>query len=113
MPHWLMPLSYVANNRSWRGAGGGVEAPTPPPPDLPRIGLHDELFMRRRALLAEVARLARDVGAAIRAAREINLPVEPGTAAARQTLVAWAHLLEGLLGTDHTGPSSRGGKEVG
>jgi hypothetical protein len=69
--------------------------------------------VRRRALLADVVRLAREIGAAIRAARELNLPVEPGTAAARQTLVAWAHLLEGLLGTDHTGPSSGGGKEVG
>jgi hypothetical protein len=69
--------------------------------------------MRRRALLADVARLAREVGAAARAARGLNLPVEPGTAAARQTLVEWTHLLEGLLGTDHTGPSSRGGKEVG
>ena len=101
-----MPLSYVANNRIRPGAGGGVGAPTPPPPDLPSRELHDELFVRRRALLADVARLAREeVGAATRAARELNLPVEPGTAAARQTLVAWAHLLEGLLGTDHTGPS--------
>jgi hypothetical protein len=106
-----MPLSYVANHRDRPGAGGGVEASTPPPPDLPP--LHDELFVKRRALLADVTRLASEVGAAARVAREVNLPVEPGTGAARRTLVAWAHLLEGLLGADHTGPSLPGGEEVG
>jgi len=57
----------------------------------------DEIALRRRALLADVARLAGGVGAAVREARAVNLPVQPGVSQAREALVAWAHLLEELL----------------
>lgn len=65
----------------------------------------DEVALRRRALLAEVARLAGGVGAAIREARAVNLPTVPGISEAREALVAWAHLLDELL-AQPTGPDA-------
>ena len=52
---------------------------------------------RRRALAAEVARLAEAVGAAILEARAVNLPVEPGAREARDVLRRWAAMLGELL----------------
>ena len=38
--------------------------------------------------------LATGVGLAIRTARALHLPVEPGVAAGRDALILWAHLLD-------------------
>jgi hypothetical protein len=56
-----------------------------------------DIALQRRALLAEVTRLASGVGAAIREARAVNLPTVPGISEAREALVAWAHLMHELL----------------
>jgi hypothetical protein len=48
----------------------------------------------RRLLRAQVADLAAGVGLAIRTARRLNLPVEPGVREGREALVRWAELLE-------------------
>ena len=93
-------------DRRAAGAGGEVErAPPPPAHPKPQPAMLDEIGLRRRALLAEVARLASGVGAAIREARAVNLPAVPGISEARETLVAWAHLLEELLAPP-TGPDA-------
>jgi hypothetical protein len=47
----------------------------------------------RRLLRAQVADLATGVGLAIRTARGLNLPVEPGVSDGREALVRWADLL--------------------
>jgi len=80
------------------GTDGEVErAPSPPVRPQPAPVMLDEIALRRRALLAEVTRLAGGLGAAVREARTVNLPVQPGISEAREALVAWAHLLEELL----------------
>ena len=87
-------------------AGGEVErAPSPPAHPRPQLAMIDELSLRRRALLAEVTRLAGGVGAALREARAVNLPTVPGVSEAGEALVAWAHLLEELL-TPPAGPDA-------
>jgi hypothetical protein len=48
----------------------------------------------RRLLRAQVADLATGVGLAIRTARGLNLPVEPGVRAGRDALIRWVRLLE-------------------
>jgi hypothetical protein len=48
----------------------------------------------RRLLRAQVADLATGVGLAIRTARGLNLPVEPGVREGREALTRWAALLE-------------------
>jgi hypothetical protein len=53
----------------------------------------EDVPARRRLLHDEVARLAWDLGRAVREARELNLPVEPGVRDAREALVRWAALL--------------------
>jgi hypothetical protein len=50
----------------------------------------------RRLLRAQVADLATGVGLAIRTARGLNLPVEPGVREGRDALIRWARLLEEL-----------------
>jgi hypothetical protein len=52
---------------------------------------------RRQALVVEVGRLARGVGAAMREARALYLPVEPGVDEAREALVRWAALLQHVI----------------
>ena len=47
----------------------------------------------RRLLVAQVRDLATGVGLAIRSARALNLPVEPGVSEGREALVRWADLL--------------------
>jgi hypothetical protein len=49
----------------------------------------------RRLLVAQVRDLATGVGLAIRSARALNLPVEPGVSEGREALVRWADLLGG------------------
>jgi hypothetical protein len=51
----------------------------------------------RRLLAAQVVDLATGVGLAIRTARRLNVPVEPGVADGRDALVRWAVLLEEVL----------------
>jgi hypothetical protein len=88
-----------------RGGGAVERAPSPPAHPRPQPALIDEISLRRRALLAEVTRLASGVGAAIREARAVNLPTVSGISEAREALVAWAHLLEELL-TPPAGPDA-------
>ena len=45
----------------------------------------------RRLLVAQVRDLA------IRTARALHLPVEPGVAAGRDALILWAHLLDDVV----------------
>jgi hypothetical protein len=51
----------------------------------------------RRLLRAQVADLATGVGLAVRTARRLNLPVEPGISEGREALVRWAQLLQDLI----------------
>jgi hypothetical protein len=51
----------------------------------------------RRLLVAQVHDLATGVGLAIRTARALHMPVEPGVAAGRDALNLWAHLLEEVI----------------
>ena len=51
----------------------------------------------RRLLVAQVRDLATGVGLAIRTARALHLPVEPGVAAGRDALILWAHLLDDVV----------------
>ena len=51
----------------------------------------------RRLLRAQVADLASGVCLAIRTARRLNLPVEPGVSEGREALVRWAALLQDLI----------------
>jgi hypothetical protein len=53
----------------------------------------EELPARRRALRDLVTQLAWDLGRAVREARELNLPVEPGVREAREAVARWAILL--------------------
>ena len=48
----------------------------------------------RRLLRAQVADLATGVGLALRTARGLNLPVEPGVREGRDALIRWTRLLE-------------------
>ena len=57
----------------------------------------DDPTAARRLLRGQVADLATGVGLAIRAARSLNLPVEPGVREGRDALVRWAVLLEELI----------------
>ena len=57
----------------------------------------DDPTAARRLLRAQVTDLATGVGLAIRTARRLNLPVEPGVSEGREALVRWAVLLEELL----------------
>jgi hypothetical protein len=57
----------------------------------------DDPTAARRLLRGQVSDLATDVGLAIRTARRLNLPVEPGVREGRDALVRWAVLLEELL----------------
>jgi hypothetical protein len=52
---------------------------------------------RRRTLHEDVTRLAWDLGRAVREARELNLPVEPGIREAREALARWVTLLGRVL----------------
>jgi hypothetical protein len=52
---------------------------------------------QRRVLLDQVADLATGVGLAIRTARRLNVPVEPGVSEGRTALVRWVALIEDLL----------------
>jgi hypothetical protein len=52
---------------------------------------------RRRALRADVGRLAAELGRAVVEAETLNLPVEPGIRAGRDALVRWAVLLEDVI----------------
>jgi hypothetical protein len=54
----------------------------------------DDPTAARRLLRAQVADLATGVGLAIRTARRLNLPVEPGVSDGREALVRWAQLLQ-------------------
>jgi hypothetical protein len=52
----------------------------------------------RRLLRAQVADLANGVGLAIRTARRLNVPVEPGVSDGRVALTRWVTLIDELLG---------------
>ena len=52
---------------------------------------------RRRALRAEVDRLAYALAGAVREAYLLNLPVEPGVREGHDALVRWATLLDEVL----------------
>jgi hypothetical protein len=52
---------------------------------------------QRQQFLADVRELATGVGLAIRTARRLNLPVEPGVSEGRAALVRWAVLLEDVI----------------
>jgi hypothetical protein len=54
----------------------------------------DDLAAVRRLLHAQVGDLASGVGLAIRTARRLNLPLEPGVSEGREALVRWAELLQ-------------------
>jgi hypothetical protein len=56
----------------------------------------DDRTAARRLLRAQVADLATGVGLAIRTARRLNLPVEPGVREGREALGRWAELLQDL-----------------
>jgi hypothetical protein len=51
----------------------------------------------RRLLVAQVRDLATGVGLAIRTARALNLPVEPGVAEAHDKLILLAHVLKDVV----------------
>ena len=51
----------------------------------------------RRLLRAQVADLATGVGLAMRTARRLNVPVEPGVSEGRTALVRWVALIDDLL----------------
>ena len=57
----------------------------------------DDTIRRRRVLLVDVTRAAREVSRLVHEARDLNLPVEPGIRQGRDALVRWAVLLEELL----------------
>ena len=57
----------------------------------------DDPTAARRLLRAQIADLATGVGLAIRTARNLNLPVEPGIREGRKALVRWAQLLQDLI----------------
>lgn len=52
---------------------------------------------RRRTLHDKVTRLAWDLGQAVREARELNLPVEPGVREGRVALARWVALLRRVI----------------
>jgi hypothetical protein len=52
---------------------------------------------RRRVLVADVTRLAWDLGRAVREAHTLNLPVEPGVREGREALARWAVLLGQII----------------
>jgi hypothetical protein len=56
-----------------------------------------DLAAARRLLVAQVRDLATGVGLAIRTARALHLPVEPGVPAGRDALILWAHLLDDVV----------------
>jgi hypothetical protein len=56
-----------------------------------------DLTARRRALRDQVTIMAWDLGRAVREARTLNLPVEPGVREGRDALTHWAALLGELL----------------
>ena len=58
---------------------------------------HDDISAQRRALLDQVRDLATGVGLAVRAARRLNLPVEPGVTDGGLALGRWVELLESVL----------------
>jgi hypothetical protein len=51
----------------------------------------------RRLLRAQVSDLANGLGLAIRTARRLNVPVEPGVSEGRSALVRWVALIDDLL----------------
>ena len=51
----------------------------------------------RRLLAAQVRDLATGVGLAIRTARALGLPVEPGVREGRNALILWAHQLDDVM----------------
>jgi hypothetical protein len=57
----------------------------------------EDVTARRRALRDLVTRLAWDTGRAVREARELNLPVEPGVREGREALGRWAVLLQQVI----------------
>jgi hypothetical protein len=57
----------------------------------------EDLPARRRALRDEVTRLAWDLGRAVREARALNLPVEPGVREGREALARWAAMLQQVI----------------
>jgi hypothetical protein len=54
----------------------------------------DDPTAARRLLSAQVSDLATGVGLAVRTARNLNLPVEPGVREGRDALARWAQLLQ-------------------
>jgi hypothetical protein len=57
----------------------------------------EDIPARRRALRDEVTRLAWDLGRAVREARALNLPVEPGVREGREALARWAAMLQQVI----------------
>jgi hypothetical protein len=54
-------------------------------------------YRRPAAAGSQVRDLATGVGLAIRTARALHLPVEPGVPAGRDALILWAHLLDDVV----------------
>jgi hypothetical protein len=57
----------------------------------------ENVTRRRHVLLVDVTQAASEVSRLVHAARELNLPVEPGVREGRDALVRWAVLLDELL----------------
>jgi hypothetical protein len=57
----------------------------------------DDIGAQRRALLGQVRDLATGVALAVRAARTLHLPVEPGVTDGGRALARWVELLESVL----------------
>jgi hypothetical protein len=57
----------------------------------------DDLAARRQALRNQVTIMAWDLGRAVREARTLNLPVEPGIREAGMALARWAVLLDQVI----------------
>ena len=60
----------------------------PDPDDIPR---------RRRVLVLDVTKAAREVSRLVHEAHDLNLPVEPGVRDGRDALVRWAVMLDEVI----------------
>ena len=61
------------------------------------MGGEQDVAERRQALRELVAALGWDLGRAVREARSLNLPVEPGVREGGAALARWAVLLDQVL----------------
>jgi hypothetical protein len=79
-------------------SGAARDCTAPAPWDTrERLMPRQDPIAARRLLVAQVRDLATGVGLAIRTARALHLPVEPGVPAGRDALILWAHLLDDVV----------------